>query len=62
MEKAVTGHTHTPQDFMLFPSGKRIDVCDCGATREVETPISTPQSWHTCERCTQPYGRERRKP
>lgn len=48
-------HTHEAESSTLFPSGRRIEVCVCGATREV--PVKgAPLPWHTCSRCTHAFG------
>jgi len=49
-------HAHSPQHVSRFPSGKVIETCDCGATREGDAHSIVKAKWHTCPRCTHPYG------
>lgn len=50
-----SSHSHSADDTMVFPSMRRIDVCRCGATREVDAK-GVPGPWHTCGACTHPFG------
>ena len=44
-------HVHTPAS--PRPQGTYVDVCECGATRDVRNGMS---AWHTCHLCTHPWG------
>lgn len=53
----MTEHTHEMQSTVNFPSGTRIDVCECGATtRTYNRSEAPPKHWHTCVLCTHPWG------
>lgn len=41
----------------LFPSGRKMEHCKCGASRETDAH-GVVQSWHTCELCTHAFGLE----
>lgn len=50
-------HQHQPQHSARTDGGTTWEVCDCGASRCYGLR-ENPPAWHTCERCTHPYGRD----
>lgn len=48
-------HTHEPASSTRFPSGRSMNVCECGATQEVDQ-AGRAEPWHTCRFCTHTYG------
>lgn len=50
----MNGHKHKAEHSARLLSGRVIETCDCGASRDVIA--GKPGPWHACARCAHAYG------
>lgn len=49
-------HKHKAEHRSVTNSGTLTEVCACGATRVSGVKDTKRGTWHTCRRCTHPWG------
>jgi hypothetical protein len=52
-ESPTAAHAHKVNSETRFPSGRTMEHCECGATRERQKDGSS-EPWHTCALCVMP--------